>query len=183
MIIENHLDNRQLLPHRRGQLIHIHAEAPVPRKINHVFSGIRARGADRGAQTIPHRAKAAGGQKCPRLLIFIILRRPHLVLPHIRDDHRIPLCGAVDFLDDKRAGQSALRIAERIFFFQRLHFTHPLRVIQLRKAPVQARENLLQITGHAGVHADIFVDFRRIHVKLQNFRPSRKCFRIPGNPV
>ena len=43
-------------------------------------------GADGCPQAVSHGPQAAGGKKGPGIFIFIILSRPHLMLPHLGHD-------------------------------------------------------------------------------------------------
>jgi len=62
-------------------------------------------GADRGRQCEAHGAKTAGGDQRARRLVVVVLRLPHLVLPHVGHDDRIAASDAPDIVDDMRGIQ------------------------------------------------------------------------------
>ena len=56
--------------------------------------------ADGGRQAKTHRAQSAGSQEMPRFKNAVELRRPHLVLAHVRSDVALPAGFLTDAVDD-----------------------------------------------------------------------------------
>ena len=129
MIIKYNLDNRDIISGCCGDLIHIHAEASVSANIHHCLIFAAHLGSDTGSQTVAHSSQTARGQKSSWLFIFIILSRPHLVLPHICGNNGLPVCQLIDFLHDIRAGQLLLVIAQRIHIAHSVDMGNPLLMV------------------------------------------------------
>ena len=117
MVVDHNLDDRNIVSAGCCQFIQIHTETSVSGNIDTDL--IRSAGlcTDAGPQPIAHRPETAGRKESSGLRILIILRRPHLMLSHIRGDHCLSLCQPVDLLYDIRTGQTALIVSQRILLF------------------------------------------------------------------
>ena len=87
MLIE-HDDDRQVVEHRRRELLAGHLEAAVAVDADDRRLGSRRLRADRGRDPVAHRPEPARGDERARPLGEDVLHRPHLVLADAgRDDH------------------------------------------------------------------------------------------------
>ena len=87
-VVDEHDDDREIVDHRRRQLLRGHLEAAVA--VDADDRRLRPRGlrADRGRDPVAHRPEPARGDEVPRPLGEEVLHRPHLVLadPRREDD-------------------------------------------------------------------------------------------------
>ena len=105
------------------------------------------------------------------------------MLSHIRGDNGVPARDLIDGLNDIRAGQTGIIVFQRIFFLQFPDGLHPLPMLLLFQPFVQILQHGLQIAYQTCVHPDVFVDFRRINVNMNDLGIFGKLFGISGDPV
>ena len=182
MIVDDNLNHRNLISGKSRNLIHVHTEAAVARDIDYGFLRPSHLRAHSSSEAKAHGAQSSGSQKFPRFFVDIILRRPHLMLADIRGNHRIPLGHTVKFLHNRRTGQ-AVFMFHRITFLQSADLLKPFRIFLRLQTFIQTLQSLFQIPDHACVHNDVFVDLRRVNIKLQDLCILCKPAGISCHPV
>ena len=91
LVVEHEHLHREVLGVQGGELLDVHHEGAVAVDVNHRLARARGGGADGGGEAETHGTETAGGEPVAGLVEFVMLRRPHLVLPHPRADHRLAL--------------------------------------------------------------------------------------------
>src|SRR6266851_3904651 len=108
VVDDGDVDLQIFLYHRR-QFTHRHLKSAVADhdpNIGFWPSGLHA---DRRGQRKSHGSESAGGDQRARLLVLVILRFPHLVLAHVRDDDGVALPRlAPQIVDDMRGIEVAI---------------------------------------------------------------------------
>src|SRR5262245_57504876 len=84
-VVDDHRFDREPLADARGELLAVHLEGSVAIDVDHELVGVRRLNPHRRGEAIAHGAEPARGAPAPRMLETIVLRGPHLVLPHARD--------------------------------------------------------------------------------------------------
>ena len=108
-VVQDRDFDRQIVHHRRRQLLQVHLKAAIAGDTDDPLVGKRALGAQRGREPESHRAQPTGIDPRPRFHEFIELRRPHLVLADVGRDDRLPAGAPVNHVDHK-LGFDHLRI-------------------------------------------------------------------------
>src|SRR5437762_2653290 len=90
-IIEKNDFNRQLVLRSGRQFLQVHLEAAFTGNTDDHLVWKRFLRPDSRWETKAHRPQPTRGQPRPRLCPFEVLRRPHLVLAHVRGDNRFVL--------------------------------------------------------------------------------------------
>ncbi len=118
-----------------------------------------------------------------RLFIFVILCRPHLMLPDFGDNARLTFRHFIDFFNHIRTAQARIRIFQRIFFCIFPYMGQPCIVFHRMQPTVQFFQYVLNVSDYRNIHQNIFVDLRRIDIDLQNLCLLCKFRCISGHAV
>ena len=152
----------------RGQFRLGHLEAAVAGNRPHLASGRANLAPIAAGQAKTHRARPARGDAGVGLVMLVILRRPHLVLTHIRDDQRIAFGVPPEIVDHVRRIQLAiigqvLNIRARRC---RPSSRRSARSSRRDRRPPRGTDSWLrrfmQIADQGQIHRDILIHFRRI---------------------
>ena len=141
-------------------------EGAVARHEHGALSAARAR-ADGGAQPEAHRAQPAAGDKGARLFKGIILRRPHLVLPHVRGDARVRIGVRGERGEDLIGGERLVDV-RRVVLFVGGGLFQPFLSVRLFQHGQQRFEYLVHVRHHRKVGGHVFVDLRGVDVELDH---------------
>ena len=183
MVIDHHLYNGNIVAACRCKFIHVHTETSVSRNVDAQLIRLSKLGPDTGPQAIAHGSQAAGGKKSAWLRVAVILRRPHLMLSHIRGYQRLSMRHFVNGFHDIRTGQTGIVVFQRVFRFQFGNLLHPFAVFLLCKPFIQILQYPFQIPHKTHISPDIFIDFRRICIHMDNIGIFRKFFGISDHTV
>ena len=186
MVVDDHFDERQMIARSRRKFIQVHPETPVSCDVHNLRIRIGDLCADGCAKPVSHGPETSGSQELPRLLIFIELRRPHLMLSDLCDDPRSPLRHLIDLFHDIWTGKPVPVVGQRIFLLILRNVGNPLFMFRDRlmgEPLVYSFEGLLQISHHKCIHRQVFIDLDRIHIKLQDFCLMGKGSGISENPI
>ncbi len=124
---------------------------------------------DRRGEAVSHRAEAAGGQERPGLVEPVVLRRPHLVLPHLCRHDGIRECRG-DGADHCRRRKAPVvgNVCQRV----RLHPFGGLGEPRVMGRPLQEREQVLQdhprVAHDGDLHGDVARDGRGVDVDVNH---------------
>ncbi len=183
MVVDDNLNNGNIVTAGRCQFVHVHPEASVPCDVDAELVRLAQLRADAGPQAVAHGPQAAGRKEGAGPGIAVILRRPHLVLAYVRGDQGVPLGDPVYGLYDIGAGQLVVIVFQRVLLFQGGNRLHPFPVILSGNPPVQLLEHQLQVAHQAHVRTDVLIDFRRVHIDVENFGMLREFPGIADHPV
>ena len=110
-------------------------EASVACNVYNRLVGVAALCADSRTKSVAHSAKTAACDKLVRVLICVILSRPHLRLTYLCCDKRLAVCQLVKRFYKVLRGKSKLVCAflpALVLLLPRLYFAHPAAVRLLR---------------------------------------------------
>ncbi len=117
---------------------------------------------------------------------FVKLRRPHLVLAHLRRKNR---AGAGQPVQDaehlvRRDGLFVFRLlADRIPLLRRQGPLHPFAVPAAFHPLVQRVQDPSGVAPQAEIHRDVLVEFRRVDIDLQDREIPPELLRVAGDAV
>ena len=182
-VVNNDLDQGQMLPHSRRDLIHVHAEAAVAGNVDYLLVRAADLRSDSRSQTITHSSQSAGSQKLARAMKAVILGRPHLVLSHFRHNNSVSLRLLTDLLDQIGAGEPGLVIGQRKALFGLFHFPLPVRVLTRLQEAIQCHKNFSDISNDIRIDHNILVNLGGIDIDVENFSVPGKGLGISDHTI
>ena len=105
MVVQYDLDQRFSDTGCRCHLVHVHTETAVTSDVHDRLVRPSHLCTDGRSQTVAHGSQTSRGKKCSRFAEFIILRRPHLVLSHVRADDGVAFRKLVKLFDHIGTGK------------------------------------------------------------------------------
>ena len=143
---------------------------------------------DGGGQTKTHRACAAGSDPAIRFVELVILRRPHLVLTHIRGHDRAAAGRLPNIRDEMRHVQLAVFIpvhdaALVRFGLPAVDLGFPILVVVFIHQGDEVAQDGLQITDQWHIGIDVLVQFRRVDLNVDLLRARRIGLKRTGHTV
>ncbi len=172
-VVDHHERDRQLVLDGDHHLLECHLRAPVAAHRHDLRFRTRQRRADRRGNAEAHRPHAAGRQEVPRQGVAEVLRRPHLVLPHVRHDQRLAVRRLVDRLDHRLRHDDVLvhrLVARRMRRAEARHLLEPVRMVRRLDARKNRRQHVFDVRDDPKIHPHVLADGRRIAVHMHDLR-------------
>ena len=135
-------------------------------------------------QTKAHGTKSAGSQELARELQRIELCRPHLMLSDTGNDDCIAIGEFTKLFNHKLRFQLSITlVAERMSSFPLGNLSVPCSIILADGIFIQRFQNFLDISNHAQIDMDVFVDFRKVDINMNFLCIFGKCSSRTGHAV
>ena len=191
-VVDEHDDDREIVQHRRRQLLGGHLEAAVAVDADDRRLGPRGLGADRGGDPVAHRPEPARGDEVPRPLGEEVLHRPHLVLADARREDDVVSGGdCLQHLHQllRLEERAALRVAKGELVAPLLDLADPGLRSRRSRLTVPAHlagelgERLLQRPDDGDVGIAQLGDLGRVDVEMDHGGAGREGRELAGDAV
>ena len=187
IVDDGHVDLDLLLGQRR-QLAHGHLESAVADDDPHFSVRFGHFRAERRRERESHRPQATRRNECPRLLVVVVLRLPHLVLPDIGHHDRLALGHAPDIIDDMRGVEvptirHVLDVAHRRIALHLPDGGHPIGAVPALHPRSQVGQHTRQIAGQCHVHQNVLVELGGVNIDVDLSRVRGIRLEVAGHPV
>ena len=121
-----------------------------------------------------------------RVLICVILSRPHLRLTYLGCDKRLAACQLVKRFDKMLRSKSKLVCAflsALVLLLPRLYFAHPATVRLLRNELYQLFHNIGAVADNLMINLYVLVYFSRVNVYMKSLCVGGEGLRIANYSV
>ena len=184
-VVQDGVLHVDLVLNGRGQVAQRHLEPAVAGDGPHRLLRPAHLGSQRRRHFEPHGSAAARRDQRVRLLVAVVLRRPHLVLPDAGHDDGFSV-GLVRNLLHHLLRQQHVRLADEqrgMLRPQCVSFLDPVQVHVGLHHRYQRAQAVLQVAQHRRVGHDVLVELRGVHVNVNDLGAGREVAEPPGNPV
>ncbi len=184
-VVEHHFYYGDIMRRSGYKLVKIHSKAAVARDVYHRFGGTARFCSYGSSQTVPHSSESARGNKAARVLIPIILRRPHLILTDLGADNSFSVSEPVQSFHYRLRGngQSLCSVLLGLAEIRRDNFLRPLGVVLLGDFPAKLSQRRLYVAFNGDSRLDILVEFRGIDIYMNYFRVLSELTRVAYNTI